>query len=403
LDPDPADVQRYRILFTTMTLLTVSLGVGLNLLGFDGPGWGSTIRLAGSSVGAIGWGAIISLNPRLALSWWLAGLAGLLLGFLAVPPHWDSLQLVLKVFGVVSLVAGGLAALPQASRYTLILGIVAFHFSSILCATTWPEPTPWLTMQLGQRVYLPWMQFTYLRNAYHFYSPDPGPASLLFVLLDTEETDPSTGKTTKNSSWVISPHRATNMRDPLGVSYYRRLSLTESAARVGSDLSLLTEDKKQAVARREAVALGTLPGHKMIPYAPENFEPKYRQQLTPTADVIRYLLPSYARHLSWYYSNDQVKVTKIRLYRAEHKIVTTPFFVTQSMSPFYPTLFRVYFLGDYSPEGQLIDPQDPMLYWVIPILPKGGKRSLKEFTPDDIDDYLSKHAGFEFDWRSLRP
>ena len=49
-------------------------------------------------------------------------------------------------------------------------------------------------MQAFNRVYNPYLQFIYQRNAYHFYSPDPGPASVLVFLLKTETgTDPVTG------------------------------------------------------------------------------------------------------------------------------------------------------------------------------------------------------------------
>ena len=79
-----------------------------------------------------------------------------------------------------------IVALQPTVRYVLILCGALYHFSSILVSTTSPDPTPWLVNQLGQRVYSSYQQFAYLRNAYHFYSPEPGPASLLFTLVTYE-------------------------------------------------------------------------------------------------------------------------------------------------------------------------------------------------------------------------
>ena len=67
------------------------------------------------------------------------------------------------------------------------------------------------------------------------------------------------------------------------------------------------------------------------------------------------------------------------------------------------SLFRIYFLGDYTPDGKLIDPQDPMLYWIIPVTMKPGKHPLNDPRPEHFDDYLTEHSGFIFDWRNLRP
>ena len=53
-------------------------------------------------------------------------------------------------------------------------------------------------------------------------------------------------------------------------------------------------------------------------------------------------------------------------------------------------------MGDYDAEGKLLDPEDPMLYWLVPIIPK----TLAPGNTTDLnyDDYLSKHAGFQMDW-----
>ena len=67
------------------------------------------------------------------------------------------------------------------------------------------------------------------------------------------------------------------------------------------------------------------------------------------------------------------------------------------MDPFHPTTYRPYYLGTYDAEGKLLDPEDPMLYWLVPVLPRAGGTSPIDGL--DYDDYLSKHAGFKVEWR----
>ena len=83
--------------------------------------------------------------------------------------------------------------------------------------------------------------------------------------------------------------------------------------------------------------------------------------------------------------------------------------------PYHPTTYRPYFLGEFGfrpdPDDpvktriELLNPQEPMLYWLVPVLPRpeGAPRD-----PDGKDyvDFLSQHAGVprgrEFPWDQLR-
>ena len=53
-----------------------------------------------------------------------------------------------------------------------------------------------------------------------------------------------------------------------------------------------------------------------------------------------------------------------------------------------------------TPEGDaaLTDKQDPMLYWLVPILPKVRGADGREF-----EDFMSKHAKYAFDWEGRTP
>src|SRR5262249_17979239 len=160
----------------------------------------------------------------------------------------------------------------------------------------------------------------YLRNAYHFYSPEPGPASLLAFLLKTETgTDPSTGAKQYKHEWVVIPRRPADVRDPLGLSYYRRLSLTAHLAR-GSPGPVGPTDqfeKTEGFRRRYNQSRPEFGGK--IPFHPaDNIQLQYR---LPSPDVSRYLLPSYASHVILENTPDKETAarTTVKVYRLEHR------------------------------------------------------------------------------------
>jgi hypothetical protein len=91
-------------------------------------------------------------------------------------------------------------------------------------------------------------------------------------------------------------------------------------------------------------------------------------------------------------------------------------------SPYHPTTYWPFFLGEFNARGDLVDPQEPMLYWLVPILPRQGGPTTDP-TKRNFLDYMSFHAlgpqglgpetavddlgdpkfkGRVFDWKQLR-
>lgn len=378
-------------------LLTLAIG---NIALLD------TLRLILVATGLLIAGAAISMRPSLPLAWLIGAVAaGLAIG--GLPEHWDSARLLAKVLTVLGILAASLAALPAVARYSVISLFAVFHFGGILTATTWPDPTPWLTNQVGYRVYMPYLSFLYLRNAYHFYSPEPGPASHLFVLLkyELDETDPNTGKPKVVHEWITLPRRDEHMKDPLGQSYYRRLSITEMVSpSIPGLVSAESFEKLDARERRFHVSPGSPAPRTDVPIPlTDAVDPAALQYRIPQPHISRYLFPSYAKHLASEYSSPGRKVVGVKIYRVEHRIAPPSVFKDKASpfsDPYHPSWYRPYFCGDYDANGKLIDPKDPMLYWLVPIVPGGepGDPEKKNFT-----DYLSKHARFKFDWEGVRP
>ncbi len=370
------------------------------------PGILSTGALALLAGGLLASGYGLTLRPGDWRAWALAAAAALFANF-GFPPHWDSAAMVCRVLAALFALGALLAWAIPPVRYGLISALMLFHFGALVCATTSPDPEPWITLQTSQRIYVPYYRFFYLSNAYHFYSPEPGPASLLFFLVtyELDELDPKSGKPKRESAWLDLPNRATQFKDPLGMTYQRRLSITELVAQTQS--SGLTPDnfeKNDAVNRRRQVAVNVEDSGGRIPLLRE-IDPPVIQYRVPTAHVTRYLLPSYARHVATEYSGPGRRVVSVKMVRAEHRVTQPQAYLPQhdietglkredGDTPFNPTTYRPYYLGDYGPTGELLDPTDPMLYWLLPIVPRQTPNKRGQY----FEDYMSIYLKHEFPW-----
>jgi hypothetical protein len=387
------------------------LGLAATAIG-AGPEWfGNGARLLLVLVGSITVGAAVSMRPGLWPAWALGGVGGAL-AVVGTPAHWDSFRLLFLVLAAFSAAAAGLLAAPAKYRLPVFSAVVVFHFVGIFFATTTPPATPWVTEQAYVRVYNPYLQFLYLRNAYHFYSPQPGPASLLVFQLTTYELRPKVGsdgkpgmetladiralesderaKRIQKTQWIVLPRRPADVKDPLGLSYYRYLALTEQVARATPALRANTFEAKEMRQRRELVSLA-IPPHPSDP-----LDIQY-QLLQP--EVARYVVPSYASHVIIENTPDKdvAARTTVKMYRVQHNTLPIEEFYNWRKSdgvgtpPYHPTTYRPYFLGEFDARGNMVNPQDPMLYWLVPIIPRPGNLPTDP-TKRDFLDYLSFHA-----------
>jgi hypothetical protein len=368
------------------------------------PGWYGG-WLCGAAAGLLGYG--LGAPPPYGTEWHVAPPRD---WFAAVPNSWDSIQLFFGVAGVIGLVGAVVTRLPARARYGLALCWAAYHFAGITSAITSPPPSPWLADQYWNRVAKRYLQFCYLNNAYQFYSPDPGPACELWVCLEYKapaaedkaprvEDDP---EAPKDCAWAFIPRRKEHYQDPLGLTYYRRLSLAERVAQyVSQSYVPLAPEQQQMYARRQRVT-------NEIPRRGWRDEMEYR---LPNDLVTRHTLPSFARHLAAAYGQPGKEVKSVKIYRTLHYIIDLDQFHGQDlgtgrppippMSPYDPSLYLPYFQGEFKPDGTLVDPTDPLLYWLVPILPEPGRTApfdRAEYRKTGgfsryFTEYVSKHAG----------
>ncbi|MBN9119709.1 MAG: hypothetical protein J0I06_11225 [Planctomycetes bacterium] len=372
-------------------LLAAAAALGLVATAIDAPPtWPlHTVRLFLVLVGAITVGAAVSMRPDLWRSWAVGG-GSALLAIAGTPAHWDSFRLLFGVMAAIALTWAVLRAAPAQYRLPALSALILFHFAGIFFATTTPPATPWVTEQAFVRVYNPYLQFLYLRNAYHFYSPQPGPASILVFLLKTETgTDPATGEKQYATKWIALPKRPADVKDPLGLTYYRRLSLTEQVSRGSPGLRANSFEKAEMLPRR---VQAPIPLH---PYDEQDM-----QYQLPNPEVARFIIPSYASHVILEYTPDKETAgkTTVKAYRLQHNTMGVEEFINWRKrpeaitNPYHPTTYRPYFLGEFDAFGTLVNPQEPMLYWLVPILPRPGGVPPGETTKRPFLDYMSFHA-----------
>jgi hypothetical protein len=119
------------------------------------------------------------------------------------------------------------------------------------------------------------------------------------------------------------------------------------------------------------------------------------QYAVPNADVTRFVLPSYASHVILEHKYAVANKTTVKVYRLDHQTTPVEQFRVKLQngehpSPYHPGTYRPYFLGEFNAWGELVAPQEPFLYWLIPIYPRypgPGDPIQKTY-----EDYLSVHA-----------
>jgi hypothetical protein len=246
-----------------------------------------------------------------------------------------------------------LVALPSPLRKAAASAAILFHFGGILTAVTSIEPAgrdaPWLSVKAWAHVYRPYLGFFYLNNAYHFYSPEPGPPTLLWYRVEYESG---------HTQWFRLPDRS---HDPNPMHYQRILAVTESMNQVrtlgpGDQVAWDIVDRN----RRAAAETFGIPMHP-DPRVTQFAEPQEYSKIT-TATYARHLARTTVRA-----DKPEDRVVRIRMYRVIHDCLL-PNQLAQGVDPKAPYLYRPYYHGEFDVEGNLLSrPDDPFLYWLIPI------------------------------------
>jgi hypothetical protein len=278
------------------------------------------------------------------------------LGWLSVDP-WDSARFLMVFLTALAAAASLVMLLPRVLRRVVVSGLIVCHFVAILSTVFSVPPAPWLASTLWAYAARPYLEFMYLNNAYHFYSPDPGPPNLLWFRLEYADG---------SRRWYKMP----NAREhSTSVNYQRRLSLTEWTQHPKA-----TDPREMAVRQhlRHSVA-DKYPFHPGLPEAVQFREPNANSKR---------VLQNYARFVAQTNPGGDASqvVVRIRVYRVVHDILDARL-LAEGEDPLDLWTYRPYYQGEYDANGNLLNPVDPLLYWMVPIIKRDDRIN---FSPPDL-------------------
>jgi hypothetical protein len=313
----------------------------------------------------------------------VAGL-GALFGYLSMDYAWDSgHEFYISVF-ILTLCGALTIVLPTFARMAVVSLMILFHFGGMVVAITSIDPPsgtpPFVPKQLWSLVYRPYLTFMYMTNAYHFYSPDPGPPSLLWFAIQYSDG---------SYTWVKLPDRENS---PIGMHYQRLLALPEHSFQPVPRLPFSSYELQvtgikppfrgswEMIYRRREAGSARLyrypnppkelkepaPGYP-IPIVPDSSIQLFAQYREPT-DVHKRILAGIAKRILWRAPPGPPGTTaqSVKLYRVVHQILS-PKDLADGVSPMDKTSFAPYFMGEFDRDGRLKDELDPFLYWYLPI------------------------------------
>ena len=407
----------------------LGIGVGITLVGLVLTAFGDAlagVRFTCFLAGLITAGVAVSLrlktagqafDERVESAGVLAVAAfAALLAYLGTDQSWDSLHMVLVVLVIVPLLGVVLVLLPTPARMLVVGALVIVHFGGMITAATTISPpgseAPWVSQELWVRFYRPYLQFMYLNNAYHFYSPEPGPPALVWFHIKYKD-----GRV----KWFKIPHHDD---DPVPIHHMRLLSITESTSltytRPPEDPLTLMNIKFARVKAGDEYGIPLVDENFIQIAVPQNESdpgPQYQEPQPYSQKMIE----SYVRHVAHEFpwlGDAGNPVSAIKVYRFRQNMIN-PEPMAEHRNPTDPTLFSGYYEGEYDRNGKMLHPdirdeqgnllqrQDPFLYWYIPIYYRTttGQPWTPETPFEDLrlKDCLTRHARLDLDNRPVSP
>jgi hypothetical protein len=126
-------------------------------------------------------------------------------------------------------------------------------------------------------------------------------------------------------------------------------------------------------------------------------------QYSEPQEIARRLIASYARHIARTSPdpNDRTNAVKaVRVYRVMHNLLS-PREYSEGKDPLDKATFLPFYMGKYDPDGRLLDPKDPFLFWHLPIIkvprryPEAGTFLAHQQPPEEplkSIDFVEIHA-----------
>ena len=294
-------------------------------------------------------------NAFTTAAWWLLAAAATFVGSFALEESADSMSALLKLFTLVAVVAALLSAVPRTYRLVGISLLIAWHFFAIFTATQIIGGTAgpsWLASQVWTRVTRPYLQITHLNNGYHFYAPEPGPVALVWIRV-------------RFADGAVVWERLPNHEKCR--NHIERRRMAAIASMMGQ--SMPGQPTEEQIRQRDEAGPRYDPA---IPSRPQGLDLglQFRAPEPLTKMVIESVARYFARTTA-HPKGERVPVASVKIYRGECSHPPVEHFHA-GRDPLDPTLYRAWYLGEYDPDGNLVEASTrDMLYWQIPIFRSG--------------------------------
>jgi hypothetical protein len=317
---------------------------------------------------------------------------GCVLGWLALDKNWESGRMLFGALFLVALVGVVLVLLPTLLRKVALSLLIVFHFGGMATAITSVDPPgstgPWISKQLWTWVYSPYLSFLYLTNAYHFYSPDPGPPSLFWFAVCYDDG---------SYTWVKLPERANSYN---GMHYQRLLALPEHTFTAMPRLPFTAAECaeyniKPPRGTWEEICLRRQMGSTYLYTLTSQEKGKTIERHLPIPTVIgmadslqfrepqenhKRMVATVAKRIFWTAPpapRPGVKVKSVKMYRVVNQLLAPPELL-KGGKPLEKTRHWGYFIGEFNGDGRIVDSLEPFLYWFLPIT----------YVPQDYADFV---------------
>jgi hypothetical protein len=294
-----------------------------------------------------------------------------LVGFLGMSLPWYSGRIFFAFFIAFTIIGSVLALLPRVWRALALTVVVALHFGGILVASTSLPvngQSAWLPTMLYVKCYRPYLSGLYLTNGYHFYAPDPGTSTLVWVRIEYAD---------HSARWVKFPSRPDS---PTPLHYQRLMGMCEGTSGRGMMPKPQAFDELWG---RRVTAGSVFPTGPI----PPRIDLMPQAQYYPPNEYSLAIVSSMARHVALYYphpTDPTIPVAWVKMYRLSYTIIS-PEDLVKGGDPLADKLKMPYYMGEYDPQGKRVyhddkgnsqpPDDDPFLYWVVPM------------------EYLPEHAG----------
>jgi hypothetical protein len=355
---EPLIVERAKVANPVVTPLAMLLMVAGLIVG----GWAVKRRLTSGDD---------EVDERVAK----AGLLGVyalygVIGILGIALPWFSGRIFFGFFIFFTLIGALLVLLPRLWRRLVGTLLIVLHFGGILVAVNCIQATngqiPWLPMMLNAHIYRPYLSGLYLSNAYHFYAPDPGASTLVWVRIEYAD---------HTARWIKLPSRP-DTATPL--NYQRQMGISEITTSSSEPISW---DELKAKYELRVRAGRNFPGG--IPTL-EGLAPQ--AQYSAPGELSQVIMSSIVRHVCRYYphpTDPAIPPRTVKLYRLTYTI-PAPQAVAGGHDLMADDLKLPYYMGEYDTEGRRLryDPvtlkpmppdqaedgeDSPFLFWAIPM------------------------------------